>query len=58
LTPGHRALAEGRLGLGLWITARILHTVGGRLRLAAPEPGFGTVLVAAFAAAPAPPRDA
>jgi signal transduction histidine kinase len=58
LTQGTERSPEGRLGLGLWITARILHTVGGRLRLAAPEPGFGTVLVAAFAVAPAPPRDA
>lgn len=48
LTRGTGRSDEGRLGLGLWITARILHTAGGRLRLAATEPGLGTVLVARF----------
>jgi signal transduction histidine kinase len=39
----------GRTGLGLWITARVLHTVGGRLELAAAPPaGFATELVAVF----------
>ncbi len=48
----------GRTGLGLWITARVLHTVGGRLELAAAPPaGFATELVAVFplAASPNPP---
>ena len=40
---------DGRTGLGLWITARILHTVGGRLELAAaPADGFATELIASF----------
>jgi signal transduction histidine kinase len=40
---------DGRTGLGLWITARILHTVGGRLELAAaPAGSFATELIAAF----------
>lgn len=40
---------DGRAGLGLWITARILHTVGGRLELATtPGHGFATELVATF----------
>lgn len=40
---------DGRTSLGLWITARILHTVGGRLELA-PQPaeGFATELTASF----------
>lgn len=40
---------DSRTGLGLWITARILHTVGGRLELsAAPPTGFATELIATF----------
>ncbi len=40
---------DGRTGLGLWITARILHTVGGRLELAPQaSPGFATEIVATF----------
>jgi signal transduction histidine kinase len=48
LTQGTERSAEGRLGLGLWITARILHTLGGRLRLAPADPPLATVLVASF----------
>jgi signal transduction histidine kinase len=48
LTQGGERSAAGRLGLGLWITARILHTVGGRLRLAPPQAPLSTVLVAEF----------
>jgi two-component system NtrC family sensor kinase len=45
----------GRTGLGLWITARVLHTVGGRLELAAAPPaGFATELVAVFPLAASP----
>lgn len=55
LTAGTERSAEGRLGLGLWITARVLHTLGGRLRLAPPEADLATVLVAEFPASmPAP----
>jgi phosphoglycerate-specific signal transduction histidine kinase len=49
LTQGGERSTEGRLGLGLWITARILHTLGGRLRLASADRGLATVLVAEFA---------
>ncbi len=49
LTQGSERASDGRLGLGLWITARILHTLGGRLRLAPPDDTLGTVLVAEFA---------
>ena len=49
LTQGAERSAEGRLGLGLWITARILHSLGGRLRLDAAAPPLATVLVAEFA---------
>lgn len=52
LTQGSERSAEGRLGLGLWITARILHTVSGRLRLAPPQTPLSTVLVAEFALPP------
>lgn len=39
----------GRTGLGLWITARIMHTVGGRLEFcAAPPAAFATELIAVF----------
>ncbi|WP_128003351.1 ATP-binding protein [Piscinibacter defluvii] len=48
LTQGSERSAQGRLGLGLWITARILHTAGGRLRLAPAEAPMTTVLVAEF----------
>jgi signal transduction histidine kinase len=48
LTQGTERSAAGRLGLGLWITARILHTLGGRLRLAPPQAELGTVLEAQF----------
>jgi signal transduction histidine kinase len=40
---------DGRTGLGLWVTARVLHTVGGRLeRIEVPTEAFATELVAAF----------
>lgn len=49
LTRGTERSTDGRLGLGLWITARILHTLGGQLSLRAPQPtGLPTVLVASF----------
>lgn len=48
LTQGSERSAEGRLGLGLWITARILHTAGGSLSLAPAVAPLSTVLVAAF----------
>jgi signal transduction histidine kinase len=44
---------DGRTGLGLWITARILHTVDGRLDLVEPPAdGFATEMIATF---PLPP---
>lgn len=49
LTQGSERSTGGRLGLGLWITARILHTVRGQLRLEPAKPPLATVLVAAFA---------
>lgn len=49
LTQGSERSADGRLGLGLWITARVLHTLGGRLELRKPfPPEPPTVLVATF----------
>jgi signal transduction histidine kinase len=54
LTAGTERSADGRLGLGLWITARVLHTMGGRLRVAPPEPGLVTVLAALFPLSPLP----
>jgi two-component system NtrC family sensor kinase len=53
LTQGSERAGDGRLGLGLWITARILHTLGGHLRLAPPDDVLGTLLVAEFTT-PAP----
>jgi signal transduction histidine kinase len=50
LTQGSARSSDGRLGLGLWITARILHTVGGGLRLAPAPAGFSTALVCEFPA--------
>lgn len=49
LTQGSERSADGRLGLGLWITARVLHTLGGRLDLRVPRPPEPpTVLMATF----------
>jgi signal transduction histidine kinase len=48
LAQGTERAGDGRLGLGLWITARILHTLGGRLRLGPSNDTFGTILVAEF----------
>ncbi|NIM42359.1 MAG: hypothetical protein GTN84_14400 [Hydrogenophaga sp.] len=49
LTSGAQRSSDGRLGLGLWITARILHTLGGELMLATEPPaGLATVLCARF----------
>jgi hypothetical protein len=40
---------DGRTGLGLWVTTRVLHTVGGRLeRIEVPTEAFATELVASF----------
>lgn len=49
LVHGRERSSQGRLGLGVWITARILHTLGGSLRLDM-HPDFATTLVAEFAA--------
>lgn len=49
LTQGTERSTDGRLGLGLWITARILHTLGGRLDLRSARPSEPqTVLCADF----------
>jgi signal transduction histidine kinase len=49
LTEGQPRSDDGRTGYGLWITVRILHTVGGRLDLAdTPDKGFATELIATF----------
>lgn len=48
----HRS-RDGRLGLGLWITARILHTLGGELLLEPTGAGLDTVLAARFPIPPA-----
>jgi signal transduction histidine kinase len=49
LVSGSARSPDGRLGLGLWITARILHALGGRLRLdRGQDHALATVLVAAF----------
>jgi signal transduction histidine kinase len=48
LTEGTERSAQGRLGLGLWITSRVLHALGGRLRLGTPAGRLATVLVAEF----------
>lgn len=50
LLQGHPRSDDGRTGFGLWITARILHTLGGTLGLAPPADGraFSTELVATF----------
>jgi signal transduction histidine kinase len=45
LTQGLERSGEGRLGLGLWITARIVHAQRGTLTLAQPQPPFATELV-------------
>ena len=49
LTHGTERSPQGRLGLGLWITAHILHTSGGRLWLAPSDASLATVRVAEFA---------
>jgi signal transduction histidine kinase len=48
LVQGSERSADGRVGLGLWITARILHTLGGALSLAKADAPFATALVAAI----------
>lgn len=45
LCQGQARTAEGRLGLGLWITARIVHTLGGSLRLGPVEAPLATLIV-------------
>jgi signal transduction histidine kinase len=55
LTAGMRRTADGRLGLGLWITARILHTLGGELTLMRERPTeLDTVLIVSFPFDPRP----
>lgn len=59
LTLGTERSPDGRLGLGLWITARILHTLGGRLDLRSPRPSEpSTVLCAEFPIHHSKPFDA
>lgn len=49
MLQGSRRAEDGRMGLGLWMTGRLLHDFGGRLqRQALPERGLSTVLVASF----------
>ncbi|MCX7893142.1 MAG: HAMP domain-containing histidine kinase [Burkholderiales bacterium] len=48
LLQGRAQTDGGRLGLGLWITARLLHTLGGTLGLEPPPEPFVTELVASF----------
>ncbi|MDR7152856.1 signal transduction histidine kinase [Hydrogenophaga palleronii] len=47
LTQGTERTPDGRLGLGLWITARILHTLGGRLELRMARPSEPTTVLCA-----------
>jgi len=58
LTQGAARSAEGRLGLGLWITARVLHALDGSLRLVPSEPPLGTTLEAEFPLGPMAPDGA
>lgn len=48
LLAGRMRADGGQLGLGLWITARVLHALGGTLSLEPPDPpaGISTVLCA------------
>lgn len=49
LVHGQSGERDARTGLGLWVTARILHTLGGTLELEADTgAGFATSLVAVF----------
>jgi signal transduction histidine kinase len=50
LLQGHTTGDDRRTGLGLWITARILHTLGGSIELLdrGTDPVFATTLVATF----------
>lgn len=49
LLQGQHAGDAGRTGLGLWVTARILHTLGGSIGPANDEnPEFATTLLARF----------
>lgn len=50
LLQGHATGGGGRTGLGLWITARILHTLGGSIELLdrGTDGAFATTLVATF----------
>jgi signal transduction histidine kinase len=49
LLQGQARTDDGRTGLGLWVTARILHTLGGEIELArTPPAGFSTELIAGF----------
>jgi signal transduction histidine kinase len=50
LMQGLAGQTEGRTGLGLWVTARILHTLGGRISVEVdmPPSGFATTLVVDF----------
>jgi signal transduction histidine kinase len=53
LIQGLERSGDGRLGLGLWITARVLHTHRGTLTVGFPQPPFTTEVVAAFRWPPA-----
>lgn len=48
LSHGGERSPEGRLGLGLWVTARILHALGGRLQLGEASAPMATMLIAEF----------
>lgn len=57
LLQGQAGDGSGRTGLGLWITARILHTLGGSLELAPSDRSgpFETTLLASFPLRDSPP---
>jgi signal transduction histidine kinase len=57
LLQGQAGDQSGRTGLGLWITARILHTLGGTLELSPPDGSgpFATTLLARFPLRDSPP---
>ncbi len=52
---GPESRHDGRTGLGLWITSRLLRTLGGRLELRQPTPPWQTELAAILPAPPTAP---